>query len=163
MSPKTGGNVLIAGSHKKFATIPDVYPQRLGRVPLGVDHFRFPSDDPMLVGTPPIMCHMEPGDILLWDSRTIHCSSAAIEAPDATAELMRAVSLICMMPKSLTPPDVLEQRKRAVEGVISTTNWTDKFINADRFPQITSAPNIERYRRPAPPVLSEYQRKLVGY
>jgi len=68
-----------------------------------------------------------------------------------------------MMPKSLTPPDVLEQRKRAVEGVISTTNWTDKFINADRFPQITSAPNIERYRRPAPPVLSEYQRKLVGY
>jgi hypothetical protein len=163
MSPKTGGNVLIAGSHKKFATIPDVYPQRLGRVPLGVDHFRFPSDDPMLVGTPPIMCHMEPGDILLWDSRTIHCSSAAIEAPDATPELMRAVSLICMMPKSLTPPDVLEQRKRAVEGVISTTNWTDKFINADRFPQITSAPNIERYRRPAPPVLSEYQRKLVGY
>jgi hypothetical protein len=163
MSERTGGNVLVPGSHKKFHTIPDVYPTRLGRVPLSVDHFRFPSDDPMLVGTPPIMCHMEPGDLLFWDSRTIHCSSSAIAAPEAKPSLMRAVSLVCMMPKKLTPPDVLEMRKRAVEGVISTTNWTDRFINADKFPQITEAANIERYHRPAPPVLNEYQRALVGY
>ncbi|HEX2590691.1 MAG TPA: phytanoyl-CoA dioxygenase family protein [Rhizomicrobium sp.] len=162
ISPKTGGNVLIPGSHKKFASIPDVYPQRLGKVPLSVDHFRFPSDDPMLTGTPPIMCHMEAGDLLLWDSRTIHCSSAALETPDAKPELMRAVSLVCMMPKRLTSPEVLEQRRRAVDGVISTTNWTDKFINADKFPQITMAPNTDRYRRPTPPVLTDYQRALVG-
>jgi hypothetical protein len=36
---------LIPGSHKKFHTIPEIYPQRLGRVPLMVDHFRFPADD----------------------------------------------------------------------------------------------------------------------
>jgi hypothetical protein len=48
-----------------------------------------------------------------------------------------------MMPKRLTSADVLEERRRAVEGVISTTNWTDRFINADRFPQITQAPDIE--------------------
>jgi len=161
-SPKVGGNVLIPGSHKKFHTIPDTYPQRLGRVPLSVDHFRFPADDPMLAGTPPIMCHLEAGDLLLWDSRTIHCSSAALEAPHAKPELMRVVSLVCMMPKRLTPADVLEQRRRAVDGVISTTNWTDRFINADKFPQITMAPNIERYRRPRPPVLSAVQRALVG-
>lgn len=161
-SRQTGGNVLIPGSHKKFHTIPDVYPERLGRVPLTVDHFRFPSDDPMLNGTPPIMCHMEAGDLLLWDSRTIHCSSSALDAPDAKAELMRAVSLVCMMPKRLTPADVIEQRRRAVEGVISTTNWTDKFINADKFPQITVAPNTQHYRRPASPVLTDYQRALVG-
>ncbi len=76
---------------------------------------------------------------------------------------MRAVSLVCMMPKKLTPADVIETRKRAVEGVVSTTNWTDCFINADKFPQILSAPNIERYHRPAPPVLNDYQRELVGY
>jgi hypothetical protein len=161
-SPKTGGNVLIPGSHKMFASLPELYPARLGRVPLSVDHFRFPADDPMLANTPPVMCHMEAGDLLLWDSRTIHCSSTALEAPDAKPELMRAVGLVCMMPKRLTPEDVLVQRRRAVDGVISTTNWTDKFINADKFPQITQAPNIERYRRPAPPVLNEYQRDLVG-
>ena len=162
-SPKVGGNVLIPGSHKKFATIPEVYPERLGRIPLMVDHFRFPADDPMLTGTPPIMCHLEAGDLLLWDSRTIHCSSAALEAPDATPELMRAVGLVCMMPRKLTAPEVLDQRKRAVDRVISTTNWTDRFINADKFPQITAAPNPERYRRPDRPVLTEYQKALVGY
>jgi len=161
-SPSTGGNVLIPGSHKKFATIPDVYPERLGRVPVGVDHFRFPSDDPMLAGTPPIMCAMEAGDILLWDSRTIHCSSPGVEAPDAKAELMRAVSLICFMPRAMSNEKVIAQRRRAVDGVVSTTNWSDVFVNADKFPQITQAPNIERYRRPPVPVLTDYQRALVG-
>jgi hypothetical protein len=162
-SPNVGGNVLIPGSHKKFASIPEVYPERLGRIPLTVDHFRFPADDPLLAGTPPIMCHLEAGDLLLWDSRTIHCSSAALEPPDPRPELMRAVSLVCMMPRRLTSSEVLDQRKRAVERVISTTNWTDRFINADKFPQITSAPNPERYRRPDPPALNDYQRALVGY
>jgi hypothetical protein len=162
-SPAVGGNVLIPGSHKAFASIPQVYPERLGRVPLSIDHFRFPADDPMLAGTPPVMCHMEAGDMLLWDSRTIHCSSAALEEPRAEPALMRAVSLVCMMPRRLTPPKVLEQRKAAVEGVVSTTNWTDRFINADLFPQITSAPNPERYKRPAPPKLTEAQRAMVGY
>jgi len=161
-SPAIGGNVLIPGSHKTFASIPDVYPTRLGRVPLSVDHFRFPADDPMLAGTPPIMCHMEAGDMLLWDSRTIHCSSSGMEEPATEAALMRAVSLVCMMPRRLTPPEVLEQRRAAVQRVISTTNWTDRFINADKFPQILSAPDIDRYVRPAPPSLDAAQRELVG-
>ncbi len=161
-APNRGGNVLVPGSHKTFHTIPDVYPTRLGRVPLGVDHFRFPADDPMLAGTPPIMSHMEAGDLLLWDSRTIHCSSAALEEPEATPALMRAVSLVCMMPRRLTSPEVLEERRRAVGNVTSTTNWTDRFINADKFPQITQAPNIGRYRRPSPTVLNACQRALVG-
>ena len=76
---------------------------------------------------------------------------------------MRAISLVCMMPRRLTSPDVLEQRKKAVGRVISTTNWTDRFINADKFPQILAAPDPERFHRPPPPVLDERQRRLVGY
>jgi hypothetical protein len=162
-SPSAGGNVLIPGSHKAFETIPDVYPERLGRLPLDLDHFRFPSDDPLLAGTPPIMCHLEAGDLLLWDSRTIHCSSGSLEPPEPKAELMRAVSLVCMMPRRLTPASVLEERKRAVEAVISTTNWTDRFINADRFQPILAAVNPERFRRPPPPILDAAQRRMVGY
>ena len=101
--------------------------------------------------------------MLLWDSRTIHCSSGSLEPPDAKAELMRAISLVCMMPRRLTAPEVLEQRKRAVGRVISTTNWTDRFINADKFPQILAEPDPDRFRRPPPPVLNDYQRRLVGY
>ena len=162
-SPSTGGNVLIPGSHRLFEHIPELYTQRLGRLPLDIDHFRFPSDDPQLAGTPPIMCHMEAGDMLLWDSRTVHCSSGALEPPAADPVLLRAISLICMMPRRLTTEKVLEQRKRAVEGVISTTNWTDRFINADRFPAILAEPHPERFRRPDAPTLNEAQRRLVGY
>ncbi|WP_293375648.1 phytanoyl-CoA dioxygenase family protein [Phenylobacterium sp. SCN 70-31] len=162
-SPATGGNVLIPGSHRTFEKIAEAYPERLGRVPLEVDHFRFPADDPLLTGTPPIMCHLEAGDLLLWDSRTIHCSSGSLEAPAAEAALLRAVSLICMMPRRLSSPEVLEKRRKAVERVTSTTNWTDRFINADRFPQILAEPNPERFRRPDPPVLNDYQRRLVGW
>jgi hypothetical protein len=162
-SPQTGGNVLIPGSHKSFETIPEVYPQRLGRVPVDIDHFRFPADDPLLGGTAPIMCHLEAGDLLLWDSRTIHCSSSSLEAPEAKPDLMRAISLVCMMPRRLTPQKVLEQRKAAVEKVTSTTNWTDRFINADKFPAILAEPHPERFRRPDQPVLDEAQRRLVGY
>ncbi len=53
------------------------------------------------------------------------------------------------------------QHQRAVERVISTTNWTDCFVNADKFPQITAAPNRERYRRPDPPELNAYQRAMA--
>lgn len=162
-TPATGGNVLIPGSHKQFENIPKVYPERLGRLPERLDHFRFPADDPLLAGTPPIICHLEAGDILLWDSRVIHCSSGGLERPAPEPRLLRAVSLVCMMPRRLTPPDVIEMRKHAVENVISTTNWTDQFVNADLFPPILAEPHPERFKRPPPPTLSEAQRRLVGY
>lgn len=162
-TPATGGNVLIPGSHKNFEKIPEVYPERLGRLPLDLDHFRFPADDPLLSDTQPIICHLEAGDLLLWDSRVIHCSSGGVEPPEAEPKLLRAISLVCMMPKRLTPPEVIEARKEAVEKVISTTNWTDQLVNADKFAPILAEPNPERFHRPDPPKLNEAQRKLVGY
>ena len=162
-TPATGGNVLIPGSHKSFEKIPQVYPERLGRLPLDLDHFRFPADDPLLAGTSPIICHLEAGDLLLWDSRVIHCSTGGVEPPAAEAKLLRAISLVCMMPKRLTPPEVIEARKDAVRNVISTTNWTDQLVNADHFEPILAEPHPERFHRPDPPVLTEAQQRLVGY
>ena len=79
---------------------------------------------------PLIMCHLDVGDMLLWDSRTIHCSAPSLDEPDDTSQLMRMVSLICMMPRAKTPEDVLEERKLAPIRLNSTTNWTDRWINA---------------------------------
>ena len=61
-----GGNVIIPDSHNFFKDIPNEYEERLGKLPLDIDHFRFPNDDPKLSSKPAIMCHMEPGDMLLW-------------------------------------------------------------------------------------------------
>merc|ERR1712216_1077054 len=107
--------------------------------------------------------------MLLWDSRVLHCSSPGLQPAkaDAPAELTRVVSLICMMPRKLTPPDVMEWRKHeALPQRIGTTNWTDRIVNADEFPNIKAveARDAERGVRKAPlPHLSKYQLRLVGF
>ena len=161
-SEEIGGNVMVPGSHKFFKNIPQEYEERLAKLPLGVDHFRFPNDDPKLSSQKPIMCHMEVGDMLLWDSRTIHCSNSGSLLPKKANELIRAASLICMMPKEKSNPSVIKQRREAVEKVISTTNWSDKFRNADEFPIILEADDRDKYKWPGKPELSDYQKELVG-
>ncbi len=165
-SPSTGGNILIPGSHKWFADIPELYGERLGRLPESLDHFRFPADDPRLQTTPPIMCHLEVGDMMLWDSRTVHCSSPGIEPATATElaqpSLTRAASLVCMMPKSKASDEVLAQRRAAIKTQTSTTNWSDRFINTDSYTEMQQAENSDRFRLPPAPQLSDYQMDLVG-
>ena len=161
-SEEIGGNVMVPGSHKFFKNIPQEYEERLAKLPLGVDHFRFPNDDPKLSSQKPIMCHMEVGDMLLWDSRTIHCSNSGTSLSKGTKELVRAASLICMMPKEKSNPEVIKRRREAVKKVISTTNWSDKFRNADEFPIILEANDRGKYKWPDKPNLSAYQKDLVG-
>lgn len=159
----TGGNVMIPKSHKRFELIPEHYEERLSRIHPSIDHFRFPKDDPLLSDTQPIVALMEPGDLMIWDSRTIHCSSHGIERPPNSDDLLRVGSLICMMPKSKSNTKVIEQRKEAVVNRTSTTNWSDRFINADEFPQILAVEDRQKYQWPAVPELNEKQRKLVGW
>lgn len=162
-SESTGGNVLVPGSHRLFAEIPKLYTERLARIDPSIDHFRFPKDDPLFVDQAPITCHMEAGDLLLWDSRTVHCSNPGSGREMSDNELIRAISLVCMMPRSRSNEEVISRRKAAVGKKISTTNWSDRFINADQFPQITSVANRQRYTWPPVPELNDNQLKLVGW
>lgn len=70
------------------------------------------------------------------------------------------------MPRALTPPDVMEWRKKATQQLIGTTNWTDRIVNADEFPNIKSVHerDCERgIKKPPLPKLSPAQLELVGY
>ncbi len=162
-SEHTGGNVVVPGSHKRFAAIPQDYSERLARIHPSIDHFRFPNDDPALADSQPTQAHMEAGDMLLWDSRTIHCSSPGSDTPPEAPALMRAASLICMMPRAKSNAGVIEERKQAVNHCTSTTNWSDRFINADKFPQILAVEDRDKYQWPRPPELNANQKKLVGW
>ena len=161
-SPETGGNVVVPGSHQLFDHIPDLYKDRLARIHPSIDHFRFPHDDPGLQGYEPIMAHLYPGDLLLWDSRTIHCSAPATTSPK-TDGVLRAASLVCMMPREKSNAAVIEQRKAAVNTLTSTTNWSDRFINADQFPQIMAVADRDKFIWPQPPELNLNQLKMVGW
>jgi hypothetical protein len=67
-----------------------------------------------------------------------------------------------MMPKSKSNPDVIEMRKAAVQNLTSTTNWSDRFINADEFPDV-AAVGKNAFNLPPVPALNSNQRKLVGW
>ena len=162
-SAQTGGNVVVPGSHRLFDQIPSLYEERLARIHPSIDHFRFPNDDPGLAEFQPIMAHLYPGDLLLWDSRTIHCSAPGTERPDNDQALLRAASLVCMMPRAKSNDEVIAQRKAAIADRTSTTNWSDRFINADEFPQILAVEDRAKYHWPDPPELNHNQLKLVGW
>jgi hypothetical protein len=68
-----------------------------------------------------------------------------------------------MMPRSKSNPAVIEQRKAAVKNLTSTTNWSDRFIDADAFPNIQAAPLRETYTWPKVPTLNSYQLAMVGW
>ena len=55
MSEATGGNCLIPGSHTDFAELPVKYEGRLSKLPLSLDHFRYPTKDPLLVTHSPLI------------------------------------------------------------------------------------------------------------
>jgi len=62
---------------------------------------------------------MYPGDMLVWDSRMMHCNHfdpgstwqiGATEVALAAEPMLRAAPLVCMTPKHKAPPDVLQRR-----------------------------------------------------
>jgi hypothetical protein len=68
-----------------------------------------------------------------------------------------------MMPRAKSNPAVIEKRKDAVAKVTSTTNWSDRFIDADAFPNILADPKRDMYEWPEVPELDTNQLKMVGW
>lgn len=76
--PDVGGLVLIDASHKYF---PSFYEDRYGDVldlaPQSLNYFAIPSWDPEAhkhLANHAVQPHLEAGDLIIWDSRTLHCS-----------------------------------------------------------------------------------------
>eukprot|EP00434_Breviolum_minutum_P011034 symbB.v1.2.009735.t1/scaffold625.1/size179458/12 len=54
----------------------------------------------------------EPGDLILWDSRTIHGGHVGTGAAEANDELARMSVTVCMVPRSRATTEVLEARRQ---------------------------------------------------
>merc|ERR1712100_722479 len=106
------------------------------------DFFSVPLSDPAFA-TAPVMTHLEPGDLLMWDSRTLHCSQPSLSQPvrlckdisisaspndsisyetSCDRSLLRAACFVCMVPRNRASPEVLRQRKIAAQEGITTTH-----------------------------------------
>lgn len=133
----TGGNVLVAHSHKHFPHhyIHDTecfYKERM--VEVGTDDWLEvdPNDEIVLQPQHVISCLLRPGDLLLWDSRTVHCSypgDVSEQMPIMWSEahgLIRAGVLVSMIPMEQVSKSVLDQRIEAVHQSRTLTHWIDK-------------------------------------
>ena len=133
-SAHTGGNVVVAQSNKVFPhhyhgdnhDCSEFYRQRLDE--LGDEDWMEvdPNDELLKDQSKVISCLLGAGDMLLWDSRTVHCSYPADKSDDTRSGIIRAATVVSMMPASAVSADTRRARKLAVEQSRTLTHWVNK-------------------------------------
>jgi len=129
--PKDGGLVLMKGSSKLFddffahkresADHEDAPPPELKYM----DLFLFSEKDVKWMesqGCEMVKIDMEPGDFVLWDSRTMHYA----KFPEG--EQIRHVQYVCMTPRKFATPEALELKKYCFENWMGTTHWPHWYV-----------------------------------
>eukprot|EP00601_Ochromonadales_sp_CCMP2298_P020096 CAMPEP_0173305026 /NCGR_PEP_ID=MMETSP1143-20121109/19764_1 /TAXON_ID=483371 /ORGANISM="non described non described, Strain CCMP2298" /LENGTH=400 /DNA_ID=CAMNT_0014245897 /DNA_START=16 /DNA_END=1214 /DNA_ORIENTATION=+ len=82
---ETGGLTLVPGSHKEHEAL-------CGRAPgskMRVDFVPVPPQDPLFLDREVILVCARAGDLILWDSRTVHCNSPALSMADHFERVLR--------------------------------------------------------------------------
>eukprot|EP00442_Polarella_glacialis_P027636 CAMPEP_0115069976 /NCGR_PEP_ID=MMETSP0227-20121206/12853_1 /TAXON_ID=89957 /ORGANISM="Polarella glacialis, Strain CCMP 1383" /LENGTH=407 /DNA_ID=CAMNT_0002456431 /DNA_START=33 /DNA_END=1256 /DNA_ORIENTATION=+ len=118
---RTGGLTVVPRSHLRHAEV--VEDQQNPEV----DYCTVQSYCALMQELPRRLVCCKPGDLVLWDSRTVHANSPAPEQPVGPPNrLLRAVAYVCMTPKSFAPQQVREGRRSAFEHGLSTSHWPHK-------------------------------------
>lgn len=131
---ETGGLCVIPKSHLQH----DQLCRRTPLARMGMDFIEILPTDPILDMDKILVC-AKAGDLLLWDSRTVHCNSPALlsniqnhflanpysgtPVDDGNWDIVRLVGYVCMLPFSHAPEKVIEQRKEAFIHHIATNHW----------------------------------------
>jgi len=120
----TGGLCVVPGSHLSHGDLMSY----TSTSPDGQDFVCVPSPhvNPAVRGGG--LVRAEAGDLLLWDSRTVHCNTPALREPTLVAgypddELLRMVTYVCMTPRRLATAEGLSLRRRAVLAGVGSTHW----------------------------------------
>lgn len=103
-----------------------------------------------------------PGDLILWDSRLLHCGHVGRGKPDS-AEWLRLSFTVCMLPKQGVEMDVLQDRRAAVSQGLCLTHWPSKcephsFSDSDA----SALPKDWRSRYTVPQLSREQQLLIDG-
>lgn len=63
------------------------------------------------------------GDLILWDSRTVHGGLVGTGNRDIHGKLARLTQTVCMVPRQWATADVLQWRREAFAEGVGTTHW----------------------------------------
>lgn len=162
---ETGGLVVIPKSHLQHNEICSrlKYAKSMG------DFVPIEKNDPILEGGGLLIC-AEAGDLILWDSRTIHCNTSALVSAtsnsdknkDASAKpsetpsaLIRQVAYVTMTPAAWATEETLGQRRQAFVERWSTSHWPHELVMTGVPPPGTPPLDPEK--------ITPEQRRLIGY
>ena len=146
----TGGFCVMPGTHTQHAAFSERHPwaEQQG------DFLPVPEGDEILAAGGRLL-RAEAGDLILWDSRTIHCNTPAIapasEAPAGAVpprdQLLRLAGYVCFAPSSWCSPDVAEQRARAALELVTSTHWPHAYVATGQAPEWMGQRTPDDYSR----------------
>ena len=134
---KTGSLVVYPNTHLQFNELTNVVKSSKDFVMVR-DHYSIMNNGK----TRGKLVHCKAGDLILWDSRTVHCNSPAVaideRKQDEPVDLLRIVCYVSMSPiqfiRNHTLEEFRQKRKDFVENNITTSHWgTELEIAGIRF------------------------------
>lgn len=112
-------------------------------------------------GIKPLKVLADPGDLIIWDSRTIHYGSE----PTEKSNTIRTVIYACYTPARMASEETLKKKKDAFERFSATTHWPHdnvvvrdlkaKFDDGSEDPRNRVEPRVK-------PVYTDKLLKLAG-
>ncbi|ETS76416.1 hypothetical protein PFICI_11803 [Pestalotiopsis fici W106-1] len=142
--PEDGGLVVFPGSHKLNDEFFDAKSRtdKESWQPLK-DVYLFGADELKWFASRGVVAHKvcaEPGDLIMWDSRTIHYGAE----PTERSSQIRTVIYATYSPAALASPDQLKLKREAFQSYSGTSHWPHMYIvprsNIPLFPDRTVDP-----------------------
>lgn len=180
VNENTGGLCVIPGSHHLHEEVSE----RSANGDKSMDYIAIKKDDTVL-DNKGMLIFAKAGDLILWDSRTVHCNTPALTVDEyysntaatpsddfllspfvgedllseadrsAHMDIIRLAGYVCMLPRTHANAKCLENRKLAFIRRISTSHWPTQKIGI----------NLKRIvEHPIDPTTcSDAMLALVGY
>lgn len=145
--------------HKKCADKFDIRSKKGSKTdwyPLSDEETRFYLDE----GCKPVRIQCAKGDMVFWDSRTIHCACEAVKGREEPN--FRGVVYLCYMPRKGAKPARLEAKKKAFEELRTTKHNPQKSLLFNVNPYDRGNPPPET-RPVEKPIVGNLGRMLAGY
>lgn len=157
--PNDGGLMVLSGSLPLYQEYFEAHPERKPEEGWSWrDSYKHPLEDMQWFydrGCKWVKVEAEPGDVILWDSRTVHYGAAA------HGDRPRIATYVCYKPASEITPEMLEARVKATQEYIGTSHdpllfrMTGTKVDGEFVPG-------ERREPVNKPVLTERMQQLAG-
>jgi len=160
--PEDGGLLVYPGSHKYHDEFFDTQTDSASWDVM--DWYPFKKEELEFFtarGCKPTKVCAEPGDLILWDSRTIHYGAE----PSEKSDVIRTVCYVAFTPATLASKDFLGKKKDLFERWSSTTHWPhDNFDFKENKAYLEDGTRDPRDREEPreKPVLTPQLLKLAG-